>query len=55
MPIYGLTPEETAYRELALVWGVVPGRAEPAKSFDKLVATAAKYVLEIGAAKPGDV
>jgi pyruvate kinase len=53
-PIYGLTPEPHTYRQLALVWGVVPGLADHLPNYDDMLAVARKQIIERQLAEKGD-
>lgn len=53
-PIYGLTPELHTYRQLSLVWGVVPGLAEHLPNYEDMLAVARKQILEKKLAEKGD-
>jgi pyruvate kinase len=52
--LLGLTPESRTYRELALVWGVVPIRMEGAASQEEMEEQAVRLGLGSGLLKPGD-
>jgi pyruvate kinase len=53
-PIYGLTTEPHTFRQLALVWGVVPGLADHLPSYDDMLAVARKQILDRNLAEKGD-
>ena len=53
-PIYGLTPEPHTYRQLALVWGIVPGLADHLPNYDDMLAVARKQIIERQLAEKGD-
>ncbi|MEP6744978.1 MAG: pyruvate kinase [Gemmatimonadota bacterium] len=53
-PIFGLTPEPHTFRQLALVWGVVPGLADHLPSYDDMLAVAREHILERRLAESGD-
>jgi pyruvate kinase len=53
-PIYGLTPEPHTYRQLSLVWGVVPGLADHLPNYDDMLAVARKQIIERQLAEKGD-
>jgi pyruvate kinase len=54
VPIVVLTDQARTYRQLALVWGVVPFLVPHADTYEQMAATARKVLLEEGLAKPGD-
>ena len=54
MPIVVLTDQPRTYRQLALVWGVVPVLVPHADSYDQMAAAARRIVVEMGIAKAGD-
>jgi pyruvate kinase len=54
VPIVVLTDQRRTYRQLALVWGVVPFLVPHAESYEQMAATAKHVLLEQGIAKPGD-
>ncbi len=47
-PIMALTPSESAYRQLALVWGVVPRFSEEIHSTDEMVEVARRAIRDAG-------
>ncbi|HEY2851094.1 MAG TPA: pyruvate kinase [Gemmatimonadaceae bacterium] len=54
VPIVVLTDQARTYRQLALVWGVVPFLVPHADTYEQMAATARKVLLAEGLAKPGD-
>ena len=54
VPILAVTDNGPTYRQLALVWGVVPSLTHHSTSYDALLATARSQILERGLAKPGE-
>ncbi|MEK6611572.1 MAG: pyruvate kinase [Gemmatimonadota bacterium] len=54
VPIVVLTDQPRTYRQLALVWGVVPVLVPHADSYDQMAAAARRIVVEMGIAKAGD-
>ncbi|MFI5310042.1 MAG: pyruvate kinase [Gemmatimonadales bacterium] len=54
VPIVVLTDQRRTYRQLALVWGVVPVLVPHADSYEQMAATAKRVLLEQALAKPGD-
>ena len=53
-PILVLTDVPRTYRQLALIWGVVPELVPHAKSYDEMVAMALAAVKKRGLAREGD-
>ncbi len=51
-PILALTPDETTYRRLALVWGAVPLRMKPAEDEDAMEQQAVRIARDSGLVKP---
>ena len=54
MPVLGVTDGEQTYRQLALVWGVVPMLAGGPPSYDAMLDAARGRILDSGLAKKGD-
>jgi pyruvate kinase len=56
MPILGVTDNAPTYRQLALVWGVVPMLAEGGgpRSYDAMLEAARERILASGLARKGD-
>ena len=54
VPIVVLTDQPRTYRQLALVWGVVPVLVPHADSYDQMASAARRIVVEMGIAKAGD-
>ncbi|MBN1827365.1 MAG: pyruvate kinase [Candidatus Eisenbacteria bacterium] len=52
-PILALTPDESTWRRLALVWGVIPKRVDGGNTESDLVASTLEQVRNAGFAKPG--
>jgi pyruvate kinase len=52
-PILAVTPEDRTYRRLALVWGAVPVRMEPAESMEEVERQALEAVVRGGHARAG--
>ncbi|HEU4570316.1 MAG TPA: pyruvate kinase [Gemmatimonadales bacterium] len=52
-PIFALTTEPHTYRQLALVWGVVPGLAAHLPNYDDMLAVARQQILDRGYAEAG--
>jgi pyruvate kinase len=54
VPIVVLTDQARTYRQLALVWGVVPFLVKHADTYEQMAATAKQLLVAQGLAKPGD-
>lgn len=54
VPILALTDQPRTYRQLALVWGVIPHLIEHVASYEAVVPLARAAVLEHGLARAGD-
>ena len=54
VPIVALTDELRTYRQLALVWGVIPVLVEPQTSDEAMTRIGLETVQRHGIAKPGD-
>jgi len=54
MPVLGVTDGERTYRQLALVWGVVPMLAGGPPSYDAMLDAARGRILDSGLAQKGD-
>jgi pyruvate kinase len=54
MPVLGVTDGERTYRQLALVWGVVPMLAGGPPRYDAMLDAARGLILDSGLAKKGD-
>ena len=54
VPIVVLTDQPRTYRQLALVWGVVPFLVPHADTYEQMASTARTVLLEQGLAKVGD-
>ena len=52
--ILAVTDDPRTYRQLALVWGVIPHLVEHTATYDAMVGLARVAVLERGLARPGD-
>ncbi len=46
-PIFALTPSERAYRQLSIVWGVIPALSEEVYTTDEMVEVANTKIVEI--------
>jgi len=54
VPILVLTDSPRTYRQLALIWGVIPELVPHANSYDEMVRLALEAVKRLGLAKVGD-
>lgn len=54
VPIVAVTPEAETFRQLSLVWGVVPILVEHLPSYDPMWAVTRERLLEMELAAPGD-
>jgi len=54
VPIFAITPEPETFRQLSLVWGVVPALAEHLPNYDSMLAVARHKLLELKLAEPGE-
>jgi pyruvate kinase len=54
VPIVVLTDQARTYRQLALVWGVVPCLVPHADTYEQMAAIARQVLVSEGIAKPGD-
>jgi pyruvate kinase len=54
VPILALTDVERTYRQLALVWGVLPELVPPAANYDEMLEHGRAAVIRRGLAAPGD-
>ncbi len=53
VPIFAVTPEQDTYRQLAMVWGVVPALVDHLPNYDSMLVVARRRILEAGLAEPG--
>ncbi|HEY8106984.1 MAG TPA: pyruvate kinase, partial [Gemmatimonadales bacterium] len=54
VPIFAVTPEPDTFRQLALVWGVIPALVEHLPNYDSMLAIARHKLLELNLADPGE-
>ena len=54
VPVLAVTTEVTTFRQLALVWGVVPVRVDRVPSYDAMLEVVRDVLLKREYAKPGD-
>ena len=52
-PILAITPNERAYRQMSVVWGVVPDMSNDIHTTDEMVEVASKAIKETALADPG--
>ncbi len=54
VPIYAVTHDVEVFRQLNLIWGVIPFLTLPATSTDKIIEESIRIAREKGLAKPGN-
>ncbi len=54
MPIFAVTDEDLVYRQLALVWGVIPFLTKEIPRYQAMLDAARGSIVERGLAKAGD-
>jgi len=54
VPILAVTPETETFRQLALIWGVVPVRVERRPDYEAMLALTRDLIVKKGLAWPGD-
>ena len=54
VPIFALTPEPETFRQLALIWGVIPAFSERFPTYVAMFEVARERLLALGLAEPGD-
>jgi pyruvate kinase len=54
VPIFAVTPEVETFRQLALVWGVVPALVEHFPTYDHMLPVARQRLIDLGLAERGD-
>ena len=54
VPILAVTPEPETFRQLALVWGVIPALTEHLPNYDSMLAVARHKLLELRLAESGE-
>jgi pyruvate kinase len=52
-PIFAVTPEPETFRQLSLVWGVVPELVDHMPNYDSMLVVARQRILEQQLAEPG--
>ena len=54
VPILAVTPEPMTFRQLALVWGVVPALTDHYHTYDAMLPVTRETILRLGLARSGD-
>lgn len=54
VPILAVTPEPMTYRQLAMVWGVVPALTDHYPTYDAMLPVTRETILRLGLAATGD-
>jgi len=54
VPILAVTPEPMTFRQLALVWGVIPALTAHYSTYDAMLPITRDTILRLGLAAPGD-
>jgi pyruvate kinase len=54
VPVFACTPEAETFRQLSLVWGVIPALIDHSTDYDAMLAVARRRILERGLARPGE-
>ncbi|HET7109641.1 MAG TPA: pyruvate kinase [Gemmatimonadales bacterium] len=54
VPIFAVTPEPETFRQLALVWGVIPALADHYPTYEHMLPEARQRLLDRGLAEAGD-
>ncbi len=54
VPIFAMTPEPETFRQLALVWGVIPALSDHLPNYESMFPVARDRLLQMGLAKRGD-
>ncbi len=54
VPILAVTPERETWRQLSLVWGVVPVLVDRVPTYDAMLPLARAGIQQLGLAQPGD-
>jgi pyruvate kinase len=54
VPILAVTPEAMTFRQLALVWGVIPALTQHHPTYEAMLPTTRDTILRLGLAAPGD-
>ncbi len=54
MPVLALTPAASVWRQLALEWGIVPGRLPRGAGIEPLLTAAERAAVDLGCARAGD-
>jgi pyruvate kinase len=54
VPIFAVTPEPETFRQLALVWGVIPALARHYPTYEHMLPEARQRLLDLGLVEVGD-
>jgi pyruvate kinase len=54
VPIFAVTPEPETFRQLSLVWGVIPALVDHMPTYDSMLTVARHKLLEQRLAEPGE-
>ena len=54
VPIFAVTPEVETFRQLSLIWGVVPALVDHFPTYEDMLPVARRRLLDAGLAEPGD-
>ncbi|HLG06663.1 MAG TPA: pyruvate kinase alpha/beta domain-containing protein, partial [Gemmatimonadales bacterium] len=54
VPILAVTPEPVTFRQLALVWGVIPALTDHYPTYDAMLPVTRETILRLGLAAAGD-
>jgi pyruvate kinase len=54
VPIVAVTPEKQTFRQLALVWGVIPALVEHLPNYDRMWPVARDWIVQSGLVEPGN-
>ncbi len=54
VPILAMTPEPATFRQLALVWGVIPALTDHYQTYAEMLPVTRDTILRLGLAAPGD-
>jgi pyruvate kinase len=54
VPIVAVTPEKETYRQLALVWGVIPAMVDHLPNYDRMWPVARDWIVRSGLVEPGN-
>jgi pyruvate kinase len=54
VPIFAVTPEPETFRQLSLVWGVVPALVDHFPTYESMLPIARQKLIDAGLAEPGE-